>query len=117
MGQIVQSHGMHFFELAGPDLLLGFTPGAAGPVLRLYRNDGGRFTDQTASSGLVVATGAVRQPAWVDADGDGAISQAEAGHFWPELVQADADKDGLVTEAELKAAIAAGIFAGPPPRD
>ncbi len=24
MGQIVQSHGMHFFELAGPDLLLGF---------------------------------------------------------------------------------------------
>jgi NAD-reducing hydrogenase large subunit len=24
MGQIVQSHGMHFFELGGPDLLLGF---------------------------------------------------------------------------------------------
>jgi NAD-reducing hydrogenase large subunit len=24
MGQIVQSHGMHFFELAGPDLILGF---------------------------------------------------------------------------------------------
>jgi NAD-reducing hydrogenase large subunit len=24
MGQMVQSHGMHFFELAGPDLLLGF---------------------------------------------------------------------------------------------
>lgn len=24
MGQITQSHGMHFFELAGPDLLLGF---------------------------------------------------------------------------------------------
>ena len=24
MGQIIQSHGMHFFELAGPDLLLGF---------------------------------------------------------------------------------------------
>ncbi|MBL8062292.1 MAG: Ni/Fe hydrogenase subunit alpha [Anaerolineales bacterium] len=24
MGQVVQSHGMHFFELAGPDLLLGF---------------------------------------------------------------------------------------------
>ena len=21
MGQIIQSHGMHFFELAGPDLL------------------------------------------------------------------------------------------------
>lgn len=24
MGQIIQSHGMHFYELAGPDLLLGF---------------------------------------------------------------------------------------------
>src|SRR5574338_82268 len=24
MGQMIQSHGMHFFELAGPDLLLGF---------------------------------------------------------------------------------------------
>lgn len=24
MGQVMQSHGMHFFELAGPDLLLGF---------------------------------------------------------------------------------------------
>jgi NAD-reducing hydrogenase large subunit len=24
MGQVIQSHGMHFYELAGPDLLLGF---------------------------------------------------------------------------------------------
>jgi NAD-reducing hydrogenase large subunit len=31
MGQIVQSHGMHFFELAGPDLLLGFD---ADPAVR-----------------------------------------------------------------------------------
>ena len=31
MGQIIQSHGMHFFELAGPDLLLGFD---ANPVTR-----------------------------------------------------------------------------------
>ncbi|MGE0812277.1 MAG: CRTAC1 family protein [Vicinamibacterales bacterium] len=54
-----------------PDLLLGFTPSPAGPVLRLYRNDGGRFTDATRPAGLVVPTGAVRQPAWVDADGDG----------------------------------------------
>ena len=38
-----------------PDLLLGFTPGA-GPVLRLYRNDGARFTDITAASGLTVET-------------------------------------------------------------
>jgi NAD-reducing hydrogenase large subunit len=31
MGQIIQSHGMHFFELAGPDLLLGFD---AEPAIR-----------------------------------------------------------------------------------
>ena len=54
-----------------PDLLVGFTPGAAGPVLRLYRNDGAKFTDITVASGLVVETGAVRQPAFIDVDGDG----------------------------------------------
>jgi len=53
-----------------PDLLVGFTPGA-GPVVRLYRNDGGRFVDITEASGLRVATGAVRQPAFIDIDGDG----------------------------------------------
>ncbi|HEY59141.1 MAG TPA: Ni/Fe hydrogenase subunit alpha [Anaerolineae bacterium] len=31
MGQIIQSHSMHFFELAGPDLLLGFD---ADPEIR-----------------------------------------------------------------------------------
>jgi NAD-reducing hydrogenase large subunit len=31
MGQMIQSHGMHFFELAGPDLLLGFD---ANPEIR-----------------------------------------------------------------------------------
>ncbi|MDT8381091.1 MAG: Ni/Fe hydrogenase subunit alpha [Brevefilum sp.] len=31
MGQIIQSHGMHFFELAGPDLILGFD---ADPAIR-----------------------------------------------------------------------------------
>ena len=31
MGQMIQSHGMHFFELAGPDLLLGFD---ADPEIR-----------------------------------------------------------------------------------
>jgi len=30
-GQMIQSHGMHFFELAGPDLLLGFD---ADPAIR-----------------------------------------------------------------------------------
>lgn len=52
------------------DLLVGFAPGDA-PVLRLYRNDDGRFADVTAGAGLVVDEGAVRQPTWVDVDGDG----------------------------------------------
>ena len=59
------------------DLLVGFAPldargrSAAGSVLRLYRNDSNHFTDVTADSGLSVPAGAVRQPAWVDVDGDG----------------------------------------------
>lgn len=53
-----------------PDLLVGFAPGA-GSVLRLYRNDRGRFTDATADAGLARDSGAVRQPAWVDVDSDG----------------------------------------------
>jgi hypothetical protein len=54
------------------DLLLGFAPGTGG-VLRLYRNDSGRFTDVTATVALVVDSGAVRQPSWVDTDGDGDV--------------------------------------------
>jgi hypothetical protein len=52
-----------------PDLLVGFTPGA-GSVLRLYRNDKSRFVDVTSDMRLIVETGAVRQPVWVDFDGD-----------------------------------------------
>ena len=40
MGQIIQSHGMHFFELAGPDLLLGFdAPPATRNVIGLIGLD------------------------------------------------------------------------------
>ncbi|MFN7976940.1 MAG: VCBS repeat-containing protein [Vicinamibacterales bacterium] len=53
------------------DLLVGFAPAANASVLRLYRNDGGRFVDATTAAGLSVAGGAVRQPVWVDVDGDG----------------------------------------------
>ena len=54
------------------DLLVGFAPATpAAPVLRLYRNDRGRFVDATRDAGLVVDGGAVRQPAWVDVDADG----------------------------------------------
>lgn len=52
-----------------PDLLVGFAPGAES-VLALYRNDGGQFTNVTAASGLALDSGAVRQLAWVDYDGD-----------------------------------------------
>ena len=61
-----------------PDLIVGFAPGqaAAGvpapPLLRLYRNDAGRFTDVAPAAGLAaIAAGAVRQLAWVDIDADG----------------------------------------------
>jgi hypothetical protein len=76
-----------------PDLLVGFTPGA-GSVLRLYRNERDRFVDATPAANLVLATGAVRQPAWIDVDGDGdldlfvafrdrpnALYRNEAGRF------------------------------------
>lgn len=76
-----------------PDLLLGFTPGP-GLVLRLYRNTAGLFTDVTADVGLVVDKGAVRQPVWVDVDGDddldlfigfrdraNALFRNDGGHF------------------------------------
>jgi hypothetical protein len=54
-----------------PDLLLGFTPLKGASVLKLYRNDGAKFVETTQAAGLTVAAGAVRQPAFVDVDGDG----------------------------------------------
>jgi hypothetical protein len=53
-----------------PDLLVGFTPGRES-LLKLYRNDHGLFVDVARASGLARDSGAVRQPAWVDYDGDG----------------------------------------------
>lgn len=51
------------------DLLVGFTPGT-GPVLTLYRNGAAGFIDVTLPARLEIASGAVRQTAWVDFDGD-----------------------------------------------
>ena len=53
------------------DLLIGFTPLAGASVLRFYRNSKGVFKDDTDAVGLRVESGAVRQPVWVDFDGDG----------------------------------------------
>lgn len=53
-----------------PDLFVGFAPGA-GSVTKLYRNDHGAFTDVTTQVGLARDSGAVRQPAFIDEDGDG----------------------------------------------
>ena len=53
------------------DLYVGFAAGA--PVRnRLYRNDGGRFTDAAKSLGVDV-WGTSRQPAFVDFDNDGDV--------------------------------------------
>jgi hypothetical protein len=54
-----------------PDLMLGFTPAKGESVVTLYRNTAGTFTDTTTDVGLLVPAGAVRQPAWIDYDGDG----------------------------------------------
>jgi len=51
------------------DLLIGFAPGA-GPVLTLYRNDGGVFVNASSATRLAVDSGAVRQLVWVDYDAD-----------------------------------------------
>ncbi|MBC7895065.1 MAG: VCBS repeat-containing protein [Cytophagaceae bacterium] len=52
-----------------PDLFVGYAPGG-GSVTALYRNDGARFTDVTTEVGLARDSGAVRQPVFVDVDGD-----------------------------------------------
>ena len=52
-----------------PDLLVGFAPGPQ-PVIKLYRNDGGRFTDVASDAGVARDSGRVRQVVWVDYDGD-----------------------------------------------
>lgn len=51
------------------DLLVGFAPGT-GSVLALFRHERGRFIDGTIPAGIGIETGAVRQLAWVDFDGD-----------------------------------------------
>jgi hypothetical protein len=58
------------------DLLVGFAPASgtstpAPSIVRLYRNDRGKFVDVAPQVGLAVAAGAIRQPVWIDVDADG----------------------------------------------
>jgi hypothetical protein len=76
-----------------PDLLVGFAPGH-GPVLKLYRNDGGHFSDASSLLSVKPDSVAVRQPVFLDLDGDGDLDlfvafrdranmflRNDAGHF------------------------------------
>jgi len=51
------------------DLVVGFAPGPTS-VLRVYRNDRGKFVETTSDVGISSDSGAVRQLSWVDVDGD-----------------------------------------------
>ena len=53
-----------------PDLLVGFAPGPQ-PVIKLYRNEAGKFTDVARDVGVAKDSGRVRQVAFVDYDADG----------------------------------------------
>ena len=57
-----------------PDLIVGFVPDTGAtrrPLLRLYRNTNGRFTDVTVAAGFAdITTGLVRQFSLIDFDGD-----------------------------------------------
>lgn len=53
-----------------PDLFLGFVPGEEA-VTKLYRNDGGLFTDVAAEVGVQLSEGSTRQASWIDFDDDG----------------------------------------------
>ncbi len=59
------------------DLYVGYTAGSeqglAKIAARIYRNDGGRFTDVTGSLGLGLPLGRARQISWVDFDNDGDV--------------------------------------------
>jgi hypothetical protein len=69
-----------------PDLVLGFAPGTAS-VLKLYRNEGERFSDVTADAGMSRTDSAgVRQFVWIDYDADGDLDLYVALRDRPNLL-------------------------------
>lgn len=72
------------YDLDGdPDLYVGFADGSVSN--RLYRNDGGTFTDVAATLG-VDRGGTTRQPSFVDYDGDGDLDLFVAFRDRPNLL-------------------------------
>ena len=86
-----------------PDLMLGFAPGAAS-VLKLYRNDGGRFTDVTGEAGLARDSAAVRQFSWIDGDGDNDLDLFVAYRDRPNVLYRN--DDGRFTDVAASLGIA-----------
>ncbi|MCC7360564.1 MAG: Ni/Fe hydrogenase subunit alpha [Anaerolineales bacterium] len=128
MGQVIQSHGMHFFELAGPDLLLGFDADpaarnvlgvlAADPALALQainlRKFGQRIIELLGGRRIhptFAVTGGVNkalQPAERDqilAAAPAAIAALQAGlaimRGWAERNQWDIDNFGVFSTGYL----------------
>ena len=70
-----------------PDLAVGFAPGDK-PVLKIYRNDHGKFLDISYLLDFDSTNAAVRQLSWIDFDGDGdldlfvAFRDKPNGLFW-----------------------------------
>ena len=80
-----------------PDLYVGFADGSMDN--RLYRNDGGRFTDVAVQLGIT-GGGVTRQPAFVDYDGDGDLDLFVAFRDRPNaLMRNDGDAFTDVTAA------------------
>ncbi|NNM32341.1 MAG: CRTAC1 family protein, partial [Gemmatimonadetes bacterium] len=78
-----------------PDLYVGF-PAEVGEGNRLYRNDGGRFTDVAGEKGVGLV-GTTRQPSWVDYDGDGDLDLFVAMRDQPNRLFRN-DGDGPFTD-------------------
>jgi len=68
-----------------PDLIVGFAAGKES-VLKLYRNNNGKFTDVTVAAGIARDSGAVRQFSWIDYDNDGDLDLFVAMRDRPNLM-------------------------------
>lgn len=82
------------------DLLVGFTPGAQS-LLKLYQNTSGKFIDVTNAVGIARDSGAVRQPSFVDYDGDGDLDLFVAFRDRPNMLFRNTNGHFVDVAAEL----------------